>query len=270
MRDWKENYFNSSTFGDLRFYYSGIREKSINHHYGPRVANHYLLNYIYEGTANFWCQGKMSEVTAGTFYVMFPNCDMHYQTKKDTEWSIQWIVVDGTQVESFLVELGITPSNPFLKVENTARLKEIFDHIFENTKVESFRNKMLCFSYLYQMFALLLEQKKVNGRNPLTVEAEVYIRQHLCDKISVVNIADHVHLSSSYFVRLFKAELGETPLHYINQKRIEKGKYLLEHTQFSVSEISVETGFDDALYFSRVFKKYVGLSPLAYRRQLSR
>jgi AraC family transcriptional regulator len=62
--------------------------------------------------------------------------------------------------------------------------------------------------------------------------------------------------------------MGVTPLNYINQKRVEKGKYLLEHTQFSVGEISEEVGFKDELYFSRVFKKYVGISPLAYRKQV--
>ena len=89
MKDWIENSFNSSHFGDLQFYYSGVRERSLNHHYGPRSANHYLLNFVYEGNANFWCSGRKTVVSAGTFYVMFPGADMYYQTIPDTAWSIQ-------------------------------------------------------------------------------------------------------------------------------------------------------------------------------------
>lgn len=270
MKDWIENSFNSSHFGDLQFYYSGVREHSMNHHYGPRSANHYLLNYVYEGTADFWCQGRKSVVSAGTFYVMFPNTDMHYQTRKDTAWSIQWVVVDGKQVETFLSELEITPENPFLRVADTARLRATFDSIFEHTQIDTFRDKMLCFSYLYQMFAQLLEQKQSSGRPRVIHQAEEYIRLHLTENLTISQIASRFYLNSNYFAKLFKAEVGVTPLYYINQKRIEKGKYLLEHTQFSIGEISGETGFSDELYFSRVFKKYAGMSPLAYRKKLSK
>jgi YesN/AraC family two-component response regulator len=268
MQDWKENVFNRSTFGDLQFYYSGIREKSMNHHYGPLMAKHYLLNFVCEGSADFWCQGVRQEIYPGTFYVMFPNEDMYYQTKKDMGWSIYWVVVDGYQVELLLSELGLTPDNPFLKIENAENLKELFNQIFELTKEDSFKNKMLCHSCLYQIFAILLEQKREIGHKNLIWEAERYISQHLSGTVTVNEIAAHVHLNGNYFTKLFKKTMGVTPLNYINQKRIEKGKYLLEHTQFSVGEISEEVGFKDELYFSRVFKKYVGISPLAYRKQV--
>lgn len=268
MRDWIENSFNSSLSGDLRFYYSGIREHSLNHHYGPRLESHYLLNFVYEGSADFWCRGKKCQVSAGTFYVMFPDADQHYQTKKDTAWSIQWVIVDGKQVEAFLSELGLTPENPFLRVEDPQRLKETFDHIFEYTKADTMENKMLCFSWLYRMFAQLLEQKDSLEKIGVIRRAEEYIRLHLTENLTVSQIAGQFYLNANYFTKLFKSELGVTPLHYINQKRVEKGKYLLEHTRLGIGEIAGETGFTDELYFSRVFRKYVGISPLAYRKKL--
>jgi hypothetical protein len=202
MQDWKENVFNRSTFGDLQFYYSGIREKSMNHHYGPRMAKHYLLNFVCEGSADFWCQGVRQEIYPGTFYVMFPNEDMYYQTKKDMGWSIYWVVVDGYQVELLLSELGLTPDNPFLKIENAENLKELFNQIFELTKEDSFKNKMLCHSCLYQIFAILLEQKREIGHKNLIWEAERYISQHLSGTVTVNEIAAHVHLNGNYFTKL--------------------------------------------------------------------
>lgn len=269
MQDWMENYFHGNSFGDMQFYYSGVREKSLNHRYGPRVAKHYLLNLVCEGTADFWYRGKKREISAGTFYVMYPGGEMYYQTKQDMAWSIRWVVVDGPQVEALLRELGLTPEDPFLRVEDPIRLQEQFDSIFEFTKEESFKNQMLCYACLYQIFAQLLEQKRTAGKGGPIVQAETYIRRHLRENITVKEIADHVHLNNNYFTKLFKSTLGITPLQYINQSRVEKGKYLLEHTQFSVGEISDEVGFEDELYFSRVFRKYVGMSPMSYRKQIS-
>lgn len=269
-QDWIQNPFNSSHFGDLQFYYSGIRERSVDHRYGPRTVSHYLLNFVFEGCADFWCQGTYHLVSPGTFYVMFPGADMYYQTRKDTPWSIQWVVVDGKQADAFLAELGITPENPFFPVEDAPRLKETFDRIFEHTQIDSFRDKMLCFSYLYQMFAQLLEQKERSGRHRIVHQAQEYIRLHLTENLTVPRIASQFYLNSNYFTKLFKANTGVTPLYYINQLRVEKGKYLLEHTAFSVGEIAAEAGIADELYFSRLFKKYTGMSPLNYRKSLNR
>ena len=76
-------------------------------------------------------------------------------------------------------------------------------------------------------------------------------------------------LNSTYFTKLFKSTLGITPLQYINRSRVEKSKYLLEHTQFSVGEISDEVGFEDELYFSRVFKKFTGIPPQSFSQAIS-
>ena len=268
MQSWMERYFNSSSLGELQFYYSGVREKSVNHQYGPRVAKHYLLNLVCEGTADFWYRGEKREISAGTFYVMYPEGEMYYQTKRDMAWSIRWVVVDGPQVEALLRELNLTPEDPFLQVSEPEQLERLFHQIFEYTKEDSFRNKMLCYACLYQIFAQLLEQKRNVGKENPVAMAETYIRRNLHKCLTVTEIAEHVHLNSNYFTKLFKSTLGITPLQYINRSRVEKGKYLLEHTQFSVGEISDEVGFEDELYFSRVFRKYVGMSPMSYRKQI--
>ena len=64
---------------------------------------------------------------------------------------------------------------------------------------------------------------------------------------------------------LFKKEVGISPHKYITDVRIRQAKYLLEYSDLNINEVSVSVGFEDALYFSRMFKKYTGVSPQKYK-----
>ena len=77
-------------------------------------------------------------------------------------------------------------------------------------------------------------------------------------------------MSTSWFIRSFKDFTGVTPMHYILALRIANAQSLLENTDYTVAEISRLVGYEDQLYFSRLFKKQNGLSPSQFRRQVQR
>ena len=88
------------------------------------------------------------------------------------------------------------------------------------------------------------------------------------NKWSVASMADYCKLSQSSFSHMFKDRMGMSPMHYLNYQRIEKAKDFLLSNSMTISNISRLVGFDDPLYFSRVFKKYTGASPQAYYQNL--
>lgn len=92
-----------------------------------------------------------------------------------------------------------------------------------------------------------------------------YFNEHYAEKISLESVADWVHLSPSYFSRLFKAEMKMNFSAYLSQLRVEKGKRLLADRSIPLVEVAGRAGFDDQSYFTKVFKKTTGLSPGAYR-----
>jgi len=96
-----------------------------------------------------------------------------------------------------------------------------------------------------------------------------YISQNYMHKISLAALSEHVNLSSSYFCRIFKEDLGISATNYINQLRMQKAKELMEKDNISIKEISLCVGIDDQLYFSRLFKKHFGITPSDYRNSLS-
>lgn len=92
-----------------------------------------------------------------------------------------------------------------------------------------------------------------------------YIKEHVCEKISLEQVADHVHLSKSYLSRIFKEEMNCNFTTYINKIRIDKSKAYLLNEKLSLTDVAMLTGFDDQSYFTKVFKKSIGISPGRFR-----
>ncbi|MEG2929377.1 MAG: AraC family transcriptional regulator [Oscillospiraceae bacterium] len=95
-----------------------------------------------------------------------------------------------------------------------------------------------------------------------------YINSHYSEKITLEDMAQKVYLSPAYFSKIFKEETGKTFINFLNDVRIEKSKELLRTTDFKLIDICSLVSFDDQSYFTKVFKKHVGISPLKYRDNL--
>jgi AraC family transcriptional regulator len=92
-------------------------------------------------------------------------------------------------------------------------------------------------------------------------QVKEYIHEHLSQDLKLLELSAIAQLSPYYFLRLFKQRMGITPHQYILQQRIEKAKHLLRHSQLSIAEIAVRTGFSDQSHLTRCFKRRVGITP---------
>jgi AraC-like DNA-binding protein len=98
-------------------------------------------------------------------------------------------------------------------------------------------------------------------------KAVTYFYEHYNEQIEVADYAKSHHMSVSWFIRSFKKVMGTTPAQYIMSIRLSNAQSLLESTAYNVTEISKIVGYDNPLYFSRIFKKEKGISPLQYRKK---
>lgn len=98
------------------------------------------------------------------------------------------------------------------------------------------------------------------------------ICKYVCDNyakdITLGKAASDIGFSSFYLSKLIKENLDVTYVNYLTQVRIEKAKALLEEEQFNISEVANAVGYAEPKYFSNVFKKFVGMTPSAYRRSV--
>ncbi|MEH1802516.1 MAG: AraC family transcriptional regulator [Nostoc sp.] len=88
-----------------------------------------------------------------------------------------------------------------------------------------------------------------------------YIHEHLHQDLKLADLSAIAQLSPYHFLRLFKQRMGITPHQYILQRRIEKAKHLLKHSNLSIAEIAMRTGFCDQSHLTRCFKHIVGITP---------
>ncbi|AZK46630.1 response regulator [Paenibacillus lentus] len=105
--------------------------------------------------------------------------------------------------------------------------------------------------------------------SPILQQIYAYVHENYANDISLSEMADKLHLNYSYLSSYFKQRTNENLTSYINRVRTDKAKELLLDCKLSVSEISRLTGFSDHNYFSKVFKKMTGMTPVEYRNQIS-
>ncbi|WP_187274259.1 AraC family transcriptional regulator [Paenibacillus sp. N3.4] len=110
----------------------------------------------------------------------------------------------------------------------------------------------------------LMEQISHQSKKVEIVDAQKYIRLHLNRKITLEEVADHLHLNPSYFSRLFKKETGETFVEYVTRSKMEEAKELLNGSEKTLDTISQMLGYENKGYFVKVFKQHYGVAPSRY------
>lgn len=139
---------------------------------------------------------------------------------------------------------------PFKPDEISAIMKELFVNLKINEDCEEEINK-----------DTIIFSESESIINP-SIE---YIEKSLNENITLEKMANLCNLSTCYFSKLFKREMGVNFTVYVNEKKVGKAKEMLENTNMPILNISLDLGFEDCGYFIRVFKKYEGVTPKKYR-----
>ena len=145
-----------------------------------------------------------------------------------------------------------------LKPFNPQKLKNIINNNIVNLKINN--NKIE--KYINNTYKVDKDVNKVN--NPIEIAVD-YIDENFRENINLNMIASICNLSPCYFSKLFKKKMGINYNTYINNKKIDYAKKILETTDTPILNLSMDLGFEDCGYFIRVFKKLEGVTPKKYR-----
>lgn len=250
--------------GNVGLYYCGKRINTQNHVYGPEIRSHFLIVAVENGKAVLHSNTGDINFGNGDILVMFPNEKIYYHTQ--TSWSIKWLGVSGSLVESVFFSLGITGKNPIFSPENFNELLHTIDLIYNTDQDGSLKSVCKTQSLLYDFFSLLYSNNnKKSFPDPIT-SAKKIIKYNYNSDLCVNAIAKSLFLDSAYFSRLFRKEVGISPKKYILNLRLNKAKELLKKSEYSIKEIALTTGFKDPLYFSKIFKDKTGVPPGEYKK----
>lgn len=136
-------------------------------------------------------------------------------------------------------------------------------------KIESFTNQEALSSFEYSMLSAFINLRQDRKKNEIysdEVEKAIqYIYNNIFKHISLEEISDYVYLSPNYLSTKFKQEVGMTISVFINKTKIDESKYLLIHSSASISDIAFIFNFCNQSYYTRIFRKYTGITPLEFR-----
>lgn len=281
------------TYTDLnpKFLYSCVRtnisgEESHCHDFVELVV-------IMKGKGYFTINDREYPVSEGNFIILNPNTYHKSMTVPNTSQEYKECYLAFTDVEFKDCRKNHLP--PFHGEDPIKRLpedlKKTLFHLCgaidqESSHYEAGRCFMLK-SYLIQILCLVerfriqeIQEKEKNNRTipyefkSITKKYIVqkimkYMEENYQEKISLDQIASNMYLSSYYISKLFKSETGDTPINYLISLRMKKARELLNNNPgCSIKEVASTVGYDDAYHFSKLFKKYFGLSPLHYKMRL--
>lgn len=224
--------------------------------YRPDGRSDYQVIYVKKGKIRF----KEQTIDGGYLYFFKPKTPQNYQpAESGTEF--YWIHFTGEVAEILFNDLKKT----YVKVGKMPEFEKFCREVISNdnkTVVKRVKNEgaLLC---LLSRIKDILSEKDVNSID----EAVAYINENYFKKISNQEYAEKCGLSKFYFIKKFKDKMGEPPQHYRIETALKKSKHLLLDTNMSITEIAETLGFEDSLYFSKMFKKYFECSPSNYRKK---
>lgn len=261
---------------DLHLHYWGKEHCLPGHTVGPGVRDLYKIHFIHEGTGKVVVGEHSHTLQAGQAFLTYPHIVTYYAADLDNPWTYSWIAFTGEQVEYLLSKTSLSPECPVFPMDH-AVMPELYERLTEAAKITGSLDLPLKV-ILYQFLSLLLQTVPASeGILPLPKSKNIYVEQclhflhsHYCENVTVEMMSTTLKLDRKYLSSLFKRAIGLPPQQYLLNFRIAKACELLAESQCTIGEIAHSVGYQDALLFSRMFKKVKGCSPKEYRiRQLN-
>ena len=137
----------------------------------------------------------------------------------------------------------------------------------ESKITSQIRKKIILLQFIHELWKKgFIVENDTTGRNTVEKEMVSYIQQNYMGKILLREFGEQFHLSEKYISRYFKEHFHITLLQYVTYLRLEHAKQMLQETDISVTEVAMQSGYQNISYFIRSFKKTYGVSPLKYRK----
>lgn len=242
------------------------------------------LSYILSGKGQYLVEGQLFDVAAGDLLICNPGVKHQHIVINTKEPTIEFI----TGLSDFhfknMAQNSIDLKDGGCILHTKAELKQelnklCYAMLAENEADQIGKYFMLKTSIMQMLLLIVRELVVVEKPNYQGCNFESYNKSYAVNriinylnenyehKISLDQIAHNMYLSPVYISKIFKEETGESPINYLIQIRLEKAKeILMNESGGSIKSIANSVGYEDVYHFSKLFKKYYGISPLYYRK----
>lgn len=248
----------------------------------PKAAGHYreraipitqnVLIYCVEGRGWYRVGGNEYKVEPDQYFILPAGSPHTYASDEQKPWTIYWVHFMGEHAAIY-AEGALEPHD--VKPGVMSRISErnnIFEEIF-NTLNNGYGRENLRYasSLLHHYLASMRYLSQFRNASRKDKDTDVagaaihYMKENAEKRLSLNELAAYTGFSPTHFSALFKQQTGHSPLNYFNILKIQAACRLLTSSEMKINQICYKVGIDDCYYFSRLFRKTMGMSPKQYR-----
>jgi AraC-like DNA-binding protein len=231
-------------------------------------VNHYKFIYCTKGQGTILLGNKEILIEPNHFFILPKNKKYEFKSHDTNPWTIYWFNFNGSIALELYTRYKLKKNLNIPYSVNRILLFEKFFNLFNKNNQEelleyaTFLSLNFISSFIYNDF----DEKHTKEKQETLIDSiKCFLLNNLDKNFSLDDIATKYNLSKSYLQARFKLETGYPLMGYFNFKKIQQASEYLNCTDLSVKEVSFKVGFQDPLYFSRIFKNYSGKSPSLYR-----
>lgn len=241
-------------------------------HSVPHTHNHLELFYIVGGRGQFSIQDQLYPVNANNLVIINPNIP-HTEVSLNAQ-PMEYIVLG---IEGIALETGDKENGQFSILDHfeSVEISGCLRNILREMELKNTGYEDVCQAYMEILIIRLMRStalavptapQTISG-NRQCAAVRQYIDLHFKEALTLDQLAEEAHMNKYYLSHTFKKEYGVSPINYMISRRIEESKYLLAETDLSLSQIAQLLGFSSLSYFSQVFRRTQGASPMEYRQR---
>ncbi len=230
--------------------------------------------FIYCARGAGWCEllERQHTVETGQLLVVPPGMPHAYGAAEPEPWSIHWFHVRGADVAPYMGALDVSAERPVVRIGEDAQLLALFEEALDTLEHGYTTFQLLYASRaLSHLIAAMIRHHRGNPLAQPTVQQKVaqtidYMKQRLHQSLPLRALSGVAGLSRSQYTALFKQQTGYAPIDYFIRLRMHRACQMLDTTAMSVKAVANALGYEDPLYFSRVFRSVNEISPTEYRQ----
>lgn len=263
---------------DLSVYHCGYEKRRLIRTEVQEGSRHYLFYYIVSGDGVLYVQDeeearKSFGLSAGRGFLVDAGNKELFQIQAEGAWEYAWIEFGGVHAGEYLNRAGLSASQPLYIPGDEDQGQEFRQSILSLIKCSK-EYPLQAVGHMYLLMDCMIRTSRFRRETDTNLKCEEYakravhyIEQNYFRPISVEELAKKCWLDRSYFGKVFKSVMGQSPQSFLISFRMEKAAEELMMGDSPIGDVGAAVGYPNLLHFSRAFKGVYGMSPREYRQK---